>query len=112
MSAKLKILHLSLKKEPFEVMVTGEKNQEFRKPTKWILSRLYNKDGTPKHYDVVKFTNGYGKDKPQFVCEYKGLEELSGNVGIYKYSNGFEVNVVAGDIIIRCGKIGIKRNIK
>lgn len=73
MSAKLKILHLSLKKEPFEVMVTGEKNQEFRKPTKWILSRLYNKDGTPKHYDVVKFTNGYGKDKPQFVCEYKGF---------------------------------------
>lgn len=112
MSAKLRILHLSLKKEPFEVMITGEKKQEYRKPTKWLLSRLYNKDGTEKQYDVIKFTNGYGKDRPQFVCEYCGIETMYGNVGLFKYSNGFQVNLVAGDIVIKCGKIGIKRNLK
>lgn len=109
---KLKVLHLSLKKEPFEVMVTGEKNEEFRKPTKWILSRLYNKDGTPKQYDVIKFVNGYGKDKPQFVCEFLGVENRFAYDDTFTYSNGFKVTVTPEDIIIRCGKIGIRRNIK
>lgn len=109
--AKLKVLHLSIKKEPFEVMVTGEKPNEYRKPTKWMLSRLYHKDGTPKHYDVIKFVNGYGKNRPQFVCEFKGFNQVNGPVGKFKYSNGFEVDVVAGDIIIECGKIGIRRNL-
>lgn len=55
-------LNLSLHKLPFDVMLTGEKDKEYRKPSKWIVSRLYNKDGTLKKYDVVKFVNGYGHD--------------------------------------------------
>lgn len=110
--SKLKILYLSLSKEPFEVMVTGEKKQEFRKPTKWIMSRLYYRDGTEKHYDVIKFTNGYGKDKPSFCCEFLGFEVMCGPVGRFKYSNGFEVDLEAGDVVISCGKIGIRRNLK
>lgn len=110
---KLKVLHLSLKKEPFDVMVTGEKNQEFRKPTQWIKSRLFNKDGTPKKYDVVKFVNGYGKDKPQFVCEYNGFEILHGPLPDLTYSNGFYLpSQPTGTIMIRLGAIGIRRNIK
>lgn len=109
---KKKILHLSLKKEPFEVMVTGEKAHEYRKPTEWIKSRLFNKDGTKKDYDVVKFTNGYGKDKPCFVAEYKGVMQMCGYVGINRYSNGFKYELVAGDYVISLGKIGLRRNIK
>jgi len=108
---KQRVLHLSLKKEPFDVMVTGEKDCEYRKQSKWIESRLFNKDGTEKQYDVVKLTNGYGKDKPQFVAEYKGFIQLGGNVGTMKYSNGFEVELLSGDYVIYLGKIGIRRNI-
>jgi len=60
----MNILHLSIKKEPFEVMVTGEKDIEVRKISTWIDSRLFNKNGSKKHYDLVKFTNGYGKSRP------------------------------------------------
>jgi len=90
-----KVLHLSLKKEPFDVMVTGEKFIEFRNPTKWIMSRLENKDGTPKKYDVIKFTNGYRPTKPNFVCQYKGFDEVdeqSGPVN-FEFSNGLNVTV-------------------
>jgi hypothetical protein len=70
----VKTLHLTLHKAAFDVMVTGEKKLEFRTPSKWINSRLFNKDGTKKHYDYIKFTNGYGSDKPYFVCEFKGFD--------------------------------------
>ena len=48
-------LKLSINKKAFDVMVTGEKTEEFRDESKWIMSRL------KKDYDFVQFTNGYGK---------------------------------------------------
>ncbi len=101
----MKTLHLSLKKLPFDVMNTGEKDKEFRKPSKWITSRLFNKDGTRKHYDVVKCTNGYGDHRPLFVAEYNGFEILASGIQKHTYSNGFTIDVVAGDIIIKLGKV-------
>jgi CRISPR/Cas system-associated endonuclease/helicase Cas3 len=94
-----KTLFLSLKKEPFDVMVTGEKSDEYRKPSKWIKSRLLDKD-----YDVVKMTNGYGPDKRYFIAEYYGFKISSFNQSI-EYSNGLIVNVGRGDIIISLGEI-------
>jgi hypothetical protein len=98
----MKTLHLSLKKQPFDVMHTGEKNKEFRKDTPWIRSRLLTKNGERKHYDVVKFTNGYGSDKPCFIAEYKGFEFTEGN---YTYSNGLKVVVTGMDFTINLGKV-------
>ena len=40
-------------------MVTGKKTIEYRRPSKWIKDRLVDKE-----YEVVKFVNGYGDDKP------------------------------------------------
>lgn len=100
-----RILYLSLKKQPFDVMVTGEKNKEFRSQSEWILSRLRG-----KMYDYVKFVNGYGNDKPYFICEYKGWKINDTNFrGIY--SNGFEVMVDVGAIIIQLGKIVERGNL-
>jgi len=111
----MKILHLTLNKMAFDIMVTGEKCHEYRKPSKWIISRLFNKDGSAKKFDLVKFTHGYGNDKPYFIA-------LSGNIGglhlggiehlILKYSNGLEVRLDNGDIIIELGKIIERGNIK
>ena len=98
-----RILHLSLKREPFAVMITGEKVEEFRKPSKWIKSRLFDKNGCAKIYDYVKFVNGYGADKPYFICKF---EEVFCNQSDYimNYTT-FSVGVAKGDYVIRLGKI-------
>ena len=102
----MKVLHLTLSKKSFEVMVTGEKQFEFREPSTWMASRL-----TGKTYDVVKFVNGYGKDKPYFIAEY--INFVQAQDGFTKsYSNGLIVNVHGGDFIIHLGKIIETGNLK
>ncbi len=96
---KPKILYLTVSKLPFDVMVTGEKKQEFRKPSQWILSRLYNKE-----YDYVKITNGYSKDSPFFIARYLGWEYNSKEFAVV-YTNGLRVDVEPFDYIIRIGEI-------
>jgi signal peptidase I len=104
----MKTLHLTLSKLPFEVMVTGEKTEEFRKDSQWIISRLIN-----KKYDVIKFTNGYGKDKPYFICKYLGFNKCYMDLSKHEYSNGLIVDGIGkGDFIIYLGKIIEKGNIK
>ena len=117
MSAKTLIL--SLNKAPFDVMLTGEKQEEFRKSSDWIRSRLFNRDGSEKSFDLIKFTNGYGADKPYFICKFEGFLECYMNCEARRYSNGLEVSGIGpGDFIIYCGEIieagnirGIKKRI-
>lgn len=85
-------------------MVTGEKNIEFRRIKPWILNRLVNKS-----YDTIKFTNGYGKERPHFICEFKGWNYAE--IGVYKYSNGLIVNTNEDYVEIYLGKILSKHNV-
>ncbi len=83
---------LTLKAQPYEVMVTGEKKEEFRLQSKWIESRLIDSaTGKDKQYDRVKFVNGYGKHRPSFTVSFKGYK-LEANGVHKKYSNGLEVD--------------------
>lgn len=91
----MKTLYLTLKKKPFDVMVTGEKKSEYRKNTKWIRSRLYNRDGTKREYDNVKFTNGYGSTRPYFIVKYINFEKINEFKKIY--SNGLVVDYPKND---------------
>lgn len=100
-----RILHLSLKKPQFEVTISGEKKSEFRKPSKWILSRIIGKE-----YDFIKFTNGYGNHRPSFLCEFKGWRYAESNN--HKYSNGLVVNTDNSYIEILLGIISDMRNIE
>lgn len=101
----MRTLHLTLHAKAFEVMVTGEKDKEFRVNSKWITSRLIDKDGNPKKYDEVIFVNGYGPDKPRFKAEYKGFKRVL-IPKVYKYSNGLEVkDLKFDDFEIKLGKI-------
>jgi hypothetical protein len=100
-----KILYLTLKKPQFEVTSTGEKSIEYRRPSDWIESRLIGKS-----YDLVKFTNGYGADKPYFICEFLGWSHAK--AGLHKYSNGLVVNVSDGYFQIELGSILEIGNIK
>ena len=103
----MKILKLTLSKKPFEVMVTGEKTDEFRKFSKWIESRMFEKNGHWKRYDFVHFTWGYGKDRPYFIAKYFGATKVTNEVECDKfiYSNGLKVQVCIGDFIIHLGDI-------
>ena len=99
-------LHLSLKREPFAVMVTSEKTEEFRVGGDWIRSRLFDKNDNEKDYDVIKFVNGYGSDKPYFICKYAGFMECYMDVTKRAYSNGLEITGIGkGDYIIYCGSV-------
>ena len=108
----METLYLSLKKGPFDVMVTGEKDWEYRSPSDWIRSRLLGKETRFRKYDRVHFTNGYGKHRPYFIaeCLYVGVSTL--NIPLDReYSNGFRFTQQPGDFVIQLGRIIEKGNL-
>jgi len=82
----MKILHLTLKKKWFDMIVSGEKKEEYREKKTYWCRRLVDgfseseKNGKcysnlpAKKYDTVKFTNGYSKNAPSFIIECLGIE--------------------------------------
>lgn len=97
-------------REPFDVMVTEEKLEEFRKVCDWMTSRLYEKNGDIKHYDYIEYTNGYGHHRPRFVTDYLGFELV--HTGIRRsYSNGLEIDISDSIYVIRNSKVLIRYNI-
>ena len=100
----MKTLHLTLNKPPFDTMETGLKDSEYRKPSKWIKSRLIDsKTGKDKDIDFVRLTNGYGADKPYYICRYLGYEIAKRTYAV-NYSNGFSIRVFKGQYRILLGK--------
>jgi len=102
-----RILHLTLKAKPFEVMLKGEKRIEFRQPSKWLLSRL----APTKNYELIKFVNGYGNDKPFFIAKYLGWEFHNEKSTTQEYSNGLRVDIEKGIIKISIGEIAESGNL-
>lgn len=101
-----RVLRLPLKKAPFDVMVTGEKKQEFRRLSNWITSRLGD-----KQYDYALFTNGYGADKPWFLARFVGYD-LAINDWQEQYSNGLIVAIEEGMVIINLGPVVQSGNLR
>lgn len=91
-----RVLRLTLTRRWFEMVASNEKKAEYREPGPWIYSRLEGKE-----YDVVEFTNGYGKDLPRVVVQYQGWDH---SFGLEKWGGGGEqgepkVTIYLGDII-------------
>lgn len=93
---KMKTLHLNLKKKWFDMILLGEKVEEYReiKLYWWrILGRKNIGWDLPSHeidmivngkplfekFDTVTFSNGYSKNRPQFVIELKNIDIKQGN---------------------------------
>ena len=108
--AKRKILFFNLKTEPFKVMVTGEKNEEYRKIGKWMNSRVYNKDGSERKYDFVKFVLGMGSDKPFFVCRFEGVKKV--DRFNKTYSSGHQVTFENEQYAVMLGEVLKKGNLE
>lgn len=67
-SDSLKILHLTLTKKWFDMIMSGTKKEEYRAIKPYWTTRL---DG--REFDVIVFSNGYGKNSPKMMVEFKGL---------------------------------------
>ena len=62
------ILHLNLHREFFAAIASGEKRIEYRKQSPYWRKRLEDR----KH-DTILFRNGYAKDVPEMLVEFRGL---------------------------------------
>ena len=78
-----KVLHLNLYRKYFDQILKKEKTIEYRDITPYWSKRLEG-----RHYDVIKFRNGYRKDAPEMVVEYKGM-----------YISDSEYAIVLGNIL-------------
>lgn len=82
----MKVLHLTLKKKWFDMILSDEKKEEYREIKEYWLKRFCDKEYykhevgfglescIDKFYDVVKFRNGYSKNARTILIECKGLK--------------------------------------
>jgi len=82
----MKTLHLTLKKKWFDMILSGEKKEEYREVKPYWIDRIstefshsHDADGEefdfkPKDYDQISFRNGYQKDAPEMTVEFKSVE--------------------------------------
>jgi len=68
-----KILHLTLKKEWFDKILSGQKKIEYRDIKPYWQKRLLDEKGNPLNYDFIIFKNGYGKNVPTMKVEFVKL---------------------------------------
>lgn len=61
----MKILHLTLKKKWFDMILSGIKKEEYREIKPYWNTRLDN----AWNADAICFKNGYSKNAPQFTIE-------------------------------------------
>lgn len=76
---EMKILHLTLKKQWFDMIASGKKREEYREIKPYWSKRLVNQK---EQYTHIMFRNGYSKDAPRVLVEYNKL--LSG-LGIVEW---------------------------
>lgn len=127
----MKILELTVTKQWFDMILSGVKLEEYREIKKYWLQRLF-KPIAPEYktipdfavesslraldygdipgfciireFDAIRFTNGYGKSRPSFLIECKGI-----NAGIGRKEWGAPEEKV---FILKLGRILEKQNIK
>jgi len=67
------ILRMSLKEQWFNMILFGIKKEEYREIKKhWNSHLLLNCDSF-KEFSIVRFTHGYGAEKPSFDIECKDI---------------------------------------
>ena len=62
----MKILHLTVKKKWFDLIASGQKKIEYREMKLYWIRRLIG-----KHFDCIKFKNGYHKNAPEMIVILK-----------------------------------------
>lgn len=89
----MEVLHLTLKKKWFDMILSGEKKEEYREMKPYWHKRLSN-----KRFDVIQFRNGYSKVARTMTVEVK---EICTGLGILEWGGPPEERVY----ILRLGNI-------
>lgn len=71
------VLKLTVKKEWFDLIKSGEKTEEYREIKEYWNNRLTYREAPfvirEKRYEYIEFKNGYSKDAPTIITECKGV---------------------------------------
>ena len=101
-------LHLNLISKWFDLILSGEKKEEYREITSYWINRLtwheFHKltpnqvfykyidgfDVLKRNHDFITFSNGYSKNRRQFIIEFKSMkidygESKWGAIPYHKY---------------------------
>lgn len=78
----LETLPLTINKKWFDKIASGEKKEEYREVKGYWVKRLTNQNNNGsvngctfyKHFRFVRFQNGYRKNAPWMIVEFKGIE--------------------------------------
>lgn len=85
----MKVLNLIVSKEPFDLIRSGVKKEEYRKVKYFWITRLVKQDIKERTYAInlyesyylpkyeweeIHFKNGYQKEAPIIKCEFKWLQ--------------------------------------
>lgn len=104
----MRILHLTLKREWFDKISSGEKIEEYRAITKYWITRLCCTknilDGF-QDWDIIEFRNGYSKTSPSMQVECEGVDVKEGKPE-------WGANVGTEYFVIKLGKILSIKNYK
>lgn len=65
------ILHLTLKRVYFAQIANKQNRTEFRKQKPYWRKRLEG-----QKFDAILFRNGYGKNVPEMLVEFRGLRRV------------------------------------
>lgn len=76
-----KVLHLSVSKQWYDMIASGEKKEEYREIKVYWRKRLFDmvydsravRKFTPKPFTHVLFVHGYGDDKPRIEKEIENI---------------------------------------
>lgn len=65
----MKLLHLTLMKKWFDMILSGAKKEEYREVKPYWNKRLHTES-----FDAIMFRNGYSKDSPWCIVELLGVQ--------------------------------------
>ena len=79
-----RILHLTLKRQWFNMISEGVKKEEYREIKDYWIKRLRDISSKEPFYDFIPydkiiFKNGYAKNAPTMVVEFDGIRIGKGN---------------------------------
>lgn len=101
----VKTLHLTLKKKWFDMILSGEKKEEYREIKPYWFNRLqYPFSEKYRPYTHVKFKNGYSKSAPEMIVECLGIEKG-------KCKADWSYGAIEDHFVIKLGKILETKNL-
>lgn len=69
----MRVLQLTLKKKWFDMIASGEKQEEYREIKPYWSRRFLSHNALLNPYFFVLFRNGYAKDAPEIMLELKSI---------------------------------------